>query len=91
MILFNEMEKQPSLKIENWKLIIKLLSPFAPYLTEELWQQLKNKKSIHLEPWPKYNPKLIKEEEFELIIQINGKVRDKVLVSQNIAQKEAEN
>ncbi|MEK7634603.1 MAG: leucine--tRNA ligase [Patescibacteria group bacterium] len=90
MILFNEMEKQPLLKIENWKLIIKLLSPFAPYLAEELWQQLKNKKSIHLEPWPKYNPKLIKEEEFELIIQINGKVRDKVLVSQNIAQKEAE-
>ena len=43
-----------------------------------------------MEPWPKYNPKLIKEEEFELIIQINGKVRDKVLVSQNIAQKEAE-
>ncbi|MBI5079516.1 leucine--tRNA ligase [Candidatus Wolfebacteria bacterium] len=96
MMLFNEIEKQPLLEIKNWKLVIKLLAPFAPHLAEDLWQQLRLKikdlkfKSIHQESWPKYNPKLIKEEEFELIIQINGKMRDKVLVSQNISQEEAE-
>jgi len=98
MILFNEVEKQPSLKIENWKLMIKLLAPFAPHLAEELWQTIKLKslkaeklKSIHLESWPKYNPKLIVEEQFELIIQINGKIRDKISAKIGIFQKEAEN
>ena len=48
-------------------------------------------RSIHQEPWPSYDPKLIEEEKFELVIQINGKARDKVLVEVNISQKEAEN
>ena len=97
MTLFNELEKKPSLEIGNWKLVIKLLAPFAPHLTEELYQQLKTQnsklktfRSIHLEPWPKYDPKLIQEEKFELVIQINGKVRDKVSVSTDISQKEAQ-
>ena len=91
MILFNEIEKQPQLKIENWKLIIKLLTPFAPHLTEEIWRNIfKNKKSVHLEKWPEYNPKLIKEENFELVIQVNGKVRDKIFIKSGISQKEAE-
>ncbi len=91
MILFNEIEKnQSQLSVVSCQLFIKLLAPFAPHLAEEIWHKLGNKKSIHLEPWPKYDLKLIKEEEFELIIQINGKMRDKVLVSQNISQKEAE-
>ncbi len=97
MILFNEIEKQPSLEIGNWKLIIKLLAPFAPHLAEELWQQLQTTnyklqtfKSIHIEQWPKYNLKLIIEEQFELIIQINGKFKDKVAAKIGIVQKEAE-
>ena len=77
---------------EDIKKIIILLSPFAPYLSEELWRNiLGNKKSIHLESWPKYDLKLIIEEQFELVIQINGKIRDKIVVKINIVQKEAEN
>ncbi len=98
MILLNEMGKNESqLSVVGCQLFIKLLSPFAPHLSEELWQQLKAKsskskafKSIFQEPWPKYNQKLIIEEEFELIVQINGKMRDKVLTQKGISQKEAE-
>ena len=98
MILFNELEKnQQSFNLSIFQPFLKLLAPFAPHLTEEIWQQLithnsklKTFKSIHLESWPKYNPKLIQEDKFELVIQINGKIRDKVLVKADISQKEAE-
>ena len=66
-----------------------LLSPFAPHITEELWQRLGNKKSIFFEKWPKYDPKLVKEKTITLVIQINGKVRDKIEVEADISEKEA--
>ncbi|MEK7657958.1 MAG: leucine--tRNA ligase [Patescibacteria group bacterium] len=90
MILLNEMEKQNQLSIINCQLFLKLLAPFAPHLAEELWHQFGEKKSIFLQQWPKYNPKLIKKEQFDLIIQINGKMRDKITVSSGISQKETE-
>jgi len=91
MKLLNELESHKISKKE-YETFLKLLAPFAPHLSEELWQSvLKNKKSIHLEEWSQYNEKLIKEDKFLLIVQINGKVRDKIEVSYNIEQKEAEN
>lgn len=89
MILLREMETSVvnQKKIETF---LRLLSPFAPHLTEELWHTFGWKKSIHLEAWPKYDSKLIEEDTFELIVQINGKVRDKFTVKQDISQKEAE-
>lgn len=66
-----------------------LLSPFAPHITEELWNKLGHKKSITLEKWPKYDPKLIKEEIITLVIQVNGKVRDKIEVSADLSEEEA--
>ena len=89
MILLNEMEKANQLSTINYQLFLKLLAPFAPHLTEELWEILGNKSSIHLEKWPEYDPKLIQEDTFNLIIQINGKVRDTVTVSIDIAKEEA--
>ncbi|MDP3052410.1 MAG: leucine--tRNA ligase [bacterium] len=74
----------------NFEIFLKLLAPFAPFIAEELWRKLGHKKSIHLENWPEYNPQLIKEDKFELIIQVNGKFRDKVSVPQEITEKEAE-
>ena len=92
MILLNEFEKQSyAISHTSYAIFLKLLAPFAPHLTEEIWREvLKNKKSIHLEKWPEYDPKLIEEDTFELIVQINGKVRDKFEVSTNISQKDAE-
>lgn len=67
-----------------------LFSPFAPHLCEELWQKLGHKNSLLLEKWPKYDEGLIKDEQVNLIIQINGKVRDKILAPANLSQAEAE-
>ncbi|MDI6591973.1 MAG: class I tRNA ligase family protein, partial [Patescibacteria group bacterium] len=98
MILVNELEKQPTLEIRNLKLVIKLLAPFAPHLTEELWQNCILKvpsskfqvpSSIHNQPWPSYDPNLIKEEKITLIVQVNGKVRDKIEAEANISEEKA--
>ncbi len=86
MILTNEMEKQEELSVKDYQLLIILLSPFAPHISEELWERLGNKKSIFLEKWPKYNSNLIKDEMFNLIIQINGKVRDRIEVEVGVSE-----
>ncbi|MFH1820537.1 MAG: class I tRNA ligase family protein, partial [Candidatus Nealsonbacteria bacterium] len=65
-----------------------LLSPFAPFISEELWQILGNKESVFKEKWPKHDEKLIQEETEQLIIQINGKVRDKIEVRKGISEAE---
>jgi leucyl-tRNA synthetase len=90
MILTNELEKEKKLRLTDYALLVTLLSPFAPHISEEIWHKLGNKKSIFLEQWPKYNPKKIKEETFELVVQINGKVRDRFNVPFGILQKDAQ-
>mgnify|MGYP001772944506 CR=1 FL=1 len=91
MIFANEMEKEEKIEKEIFENFIKLLAPFAPHISEEIWQRLGKKKSIFLSSWPKYNPKLAKEEKITLIVQINGKVRDKIEVEASISEKEAKN
>ena len=66
-----------------------LLAPMAPHISEELWQNLGHKKSIFLEKWPEYDPTLVKEEIVTLIIQVNGRVRDKIEVEVDIPEEEA--
>jgi len=70
--------------------ILVLLSPFAPHMTEELWNVIGNKSSIHSQSWPKYDSKALVKEEVEIVIQVNGKVRDKVMVSKSISKDELE-
>jgi len=89
MILANEMEKQEKISLIHYSLFLILLSPMAPHLSEELWQKLGNQKSIFLGKWPKYDSKLIKEEIVTLVIQINGKVRDKIEVEADISKEKA--
>jgi len=82
-------EEKMILSKKNAQMFLKLLSPFAPHITEELWEKLGNKRSIFLEKWPEYDKKLIQEKTLQLIIQINGKVRDKIEVEMNISEAEA--
>ena len=70
--------------------ILILLSPFAPHMTEELWSLLGNSTSIHVQNWPKYDDKALVKEEVQIVIQVNGKVRDKIEVSKNISKDELE-
>ncbi len=70
--------------------ILVLLSPFAPHMTEELWSLLGNSTSIHVQNWPKYDDKALVKEEVQIVIQVNGKVRDKIEVSKDISKDEVE-
>ena len=57
-----------------------LLAPFAPYLAHELWEMLGEKGSLLRAPWPKYDPALAKEDEIEIPVQVNGKLRGRIVV-----------
>ena len=62
----------------------------APHLAEELWQKTGHEYSIHNQSWPKWDEALAKEEEITLVIQVNGKLRDRVTVPVSITEAEAE-
>jgi leucyl-tRNA synthetase len=89
MILVNKLEKEKNIPIANYQLLITLLSPFAPHIAEEIWEQLGHEKSIFFEKWPKYDPKLVRDEEITLIIQVNGKVRDQLKLAAEASEEEA--
>ena len=90
MILLNDAEKQNQLSVKSCESFVKLLHPFAPHMTQELWEGLGNKDFITFSDWPKFDEKLIKDESFTLVVQINGKVRDSVEVEAGISQAEVE-
>jgi leucyl-tRNA synthetase len=81
MILVNHLTKQavrPKSVIEK---LILILSPFAPHIAEELWEKLGHTENLAYELWPEYDKELIKEKEIELAIQVNGKIKDRIVVS----------
>jgi leucyl-tRNA synthetase len=89
MILVNEFEKHNEIAAGDFGIFAKLISPFAPHLAEEIWSQLGHKKSIFTEKWPEFDKNLVKDETIELVVQINGKLRDKISVPADISEDEA--
>jgi len=73
---------------ESLETLVKLLSPFAPYLTQELWQQLGHSERLAEVSWPSFDPILAKEEEVEVIIQVNGRLRSKILAREDLSPDE---
>jgi len=90
MILANKIFELKEMDKTTSESFLKILSPFAPHICEELWQMLGYKESISKESWPAYDESLVKEGEIELVIQINGKVRDKIKVPSDITEQLAE-
>ncbi|UCF43984.1 MAG: leucine--tRNA ligase [Planctomycetota bacterium] len=81
MIFVNHLTKQtvrPKSVIEKFILI---LSPFAPHIAEELWEKLGHTETLAYESWPQYDKELIKEKEIELVVQVNGRIKDRIVVS----------
>lgn len=91
MILVNELEKTSEISKENYEILLQLLSPFAPHVTEELWSMLRNKKSIHLSPWPKYDENKFVKNVVDIMIQINGKVRGSLKCPVNTSDSDIQN
>lgn len=60
--------------------LVKMLAPFAPHITEELWSRLFGNGSVHQQKWPAYDEAATRQSEIEIVLQINGKVRDKITV-----------
>jgi leucyl-tRNA synthetase len=77
----------PMLADVQHKLVL-LLAPFAPYLACELWEMLGAKSDLLKAPWPKYDPELAKEEEIEIPVQVNGKLRSKIVVAPDTGEEE---
>ncbi len=77
MIFSNEAFKEKKLFKGLWKEFIKLLAPYAPHFAEEIWEMLGEKPSISKKQWPSWNEELTIADEVTVVVQINGKVRDK--------------
>ena len=65
-----------------------LLSPFTPHITEELWSLIGNQSSISEKSWPVWDEEMVKEEEVELVIQVNGKLRGKLMIPCDLPDEE---
>ena len=75
MILTNLFETQEKISSKTYLSFIKILSPFAPHMCEEIWLMFKNKKSLVFEVWPKYDENKLKSSKVKIAVQINGKLR----------------
>jgi leucyl-tRNA synthetase len=78
---FTSQEVRPVKAMETFTL---LLSPMAPHMAEELWSLLGHEKTLAYEPWPEFEPALLKDDEIEIPVQINGKLRGKVVVAAGV-------
>ena len=96
MILVNALEKEYAngattkthIRKEDYEKLLLILSPFTPHLAEELWQQVGNENSIFLQTWPVADEKYLKAEEIEMVVQVNGKVRERLLVAIDVTEDE---
>jgi leucyl-tRNA synthetase len=90
MELTNHLTKQAVRSRSALKTFVLILSPFAPHLAEELWRALGGTATLAYEPWPSYDPKLLKADTIEVPVQINGKLRSKLNVSPDISKEALE-
>ena len=90
MIFINEVSKLPQIPKVMWSDFVKILSPYAPHLGEELWQKLGNNGTIAYVQWPSFNEDFTKDDSKTIVVMINGKLRDKFEVSAGTAKEELE-
>ncbi|MHC8518029.1 leucine--tRNA ligase [Weissella confusa] len=80
MIFINEAYKAENLPVEYVEGFIKLLNPIAPHMTEELWSFLHKDESVTYQPWPTFDEAALVEDEIEIVLQVNGKVRGRLTI-----------
>ncbi len=83
-----EARKQPSR--EELRALVKLLAPYAPFITEELWERIEGASvaSIHTQPWPSFDPNALVSETVTMVVQVNGRLRDRITVATNATDEQ---
>jgi len=79
-----ETDRSPAVMSEAVETLLLLLAPFAPHFAEELWHGIGRTGSVHLQPWPEYSEEAIAEDEITIVVQINGKIKKRMLVPTGI-------
>ncbi|BAW87134.1 leucyl-tRNA synthetase [Limosilactobacillus fermentum] len=90
MVFVNEAYKADVLPVEYMEGFVKMIAPLMPHLAEELWSQFNESETITYQPWPTYDEKALVEDEVEMIIQVNGKVRAKIKMAKDADNKDVE-
>lgn len=90
MVFINDAYKAEVLPKEYMEGFIKMLAPIAPHIAEELWEKLGHEGSVAYEAWPLYDETKLVSEEVEIVVQVNGKVRAKLMVSRKADKEELE-
>lgn len=88
MILVSEMEKAEAISQVDYEILLQLLAPFAPHITEELWHQLGHQDSIHAQAWPGYDPEQLVASETTIVLQVNGVVRGQLKASAELTEEQ---
>ncbi|TAA69785.1 leucine--tRNA ligase [Planococcus salinarum] len=90
MVFINEGYKADTIPKEYVEGFVKLLSPIAPHVAEELWEKLGHTKTITYAQWPTYDESKMVDDEVEIVVQVNGKVRTKMVVAKDISKEDLE-
>jgi leucyl-tRNA synthetase len=88
MIFVNAFTTAETIPLSAMRTFLVLLNPFAPHLSSELWENLKSPGQITAQSWPDYDEKFLVEDEVEIVVQVNGKVRDRVTMSIHASEEE---
>ncbi len=88
MIFTNEFSRSGKIPREALESFVKILSPFAPHICEEMWEMLGHENSIAREPWPVYNEEFLKLDEIEILVQVKGKPKVRMMMASSISQDE---
>ena len=88
MVFINDCYKANNIYKPYVEGFVKMLAPIAPHVSEELWQRLGNKETITYQPWPTYNASLLVDDEIEIVVQVNGKVRAKINIPKDLSKED---
>lgn len=83
MALLNDFSAAGGANRAEYAVLVQLLNPFAPHMTEELWEMLGNSEQLAYHPWPEYDPAKCVEETVEIAVQVNGKIRARMTINVN--------
>ena len=88
MVFINECYKVDEVYKPYIEGFVKMLAPIAPHIGEELWSKLGHEESITYQPWPTYDEALLVDDEVEIVVQVNGKLRAKIKIAKDTSKEE---